>query len=377
MDQNTSPLTGGISRRAPRSDTRAWTGYISRQSTYQSNGQQPQFVNLPESLSSPKIPPTPLKPIVKTNYTGAFDVLPPKPQPRPAQPDSPMPQSDMGSALLSNNNSNLLSNAPANIVQPPRAIELPTDLPSTVLADQSSYGEDNPISRHSKLRLRMPKLSVPKVMISMATLLFISGLAVSAMSFQTNKVVKAQVKSATTVKQKQDDDGGITAGIPNEEGNTPSVDYYRTAATYPRVIRISKIKVEARVLALNIAPTGALKAPGTIYDAGWYKDSSRPGDAGAMVVDGHVSGPTKPGIFKNLGKLTKGDNVEIERGDGQKFNYTVTATKLYDADKLDMSSVMVSSVPGKPGLNIITCGGKFDPATNSYEQRTVVYTVLN
>lgn len=244
---------------------------------------------------------------------------------------------------------------------------LPTDLPNIELTSQFTLTGNTPIKKYKIL---------PKVMVGMAVTLFIAGVAISVLSLRTNSEVKAQVKSVSKTQTKQDDDGGITEGVPNEDGNTPSVEYYKTASTYPRVIRIAKTKTEARVLALNIAPTGALKAPANIFDAGWYKDSAKPGEQGAMVIDGHVSGPTQPGVFKKLGSLVAGDTIEIERGDGTKFTYTVTATKVFDADKLDMSSVMVPSVAGKPGLNIITCGGKFNKTTNKFEQRTVVYSVI-
>lgn len=178
------------------------------------------------------------------------------------------------------------------------------------------------------------------------------------------------------MQSNQDKDGGLGQGEPHEEGFPPSVDYYRTAATYPRVIRIAKHKIEARVLALAIAPSGALKAPGNIFDGGWYRDSARPGEPGAMVVDGHVYGPTKPAVFKKLNTLVAGDQIEIERGDGKRFVYTVQASELVDADKVDMSKVMVPYVAGKPGLNVITCGGKFDIINGKYPQRTVVYAVM-
>lgn len=248
---------------------------------------------------------------------------------------------------------------------------LPTDLVEPVVQQ-----EDDEVSE--KRGLRFPKFTAPRMIVGMATFLFIAGVGVAFVGLRTNKEVTAQVKSASTTQgQNQDKEGGLVEnGVPHEDGNPPDVEYYRTAATYPRVIRIGKTQTEARVLPLGIAPTGALKAPGNIFDAGWYKDSAKPGEAGATIIDGHASGPTKPGVFKNLGKLGKGDTIEIERGDGQKFTYTVKEVKVFDADQVDMSSVMVPFVPGKQGLNLITCSGKFNTTTNKYEQRTVVYAVL-
>jgi LPXTG-site transpeptidase (sortase) family protein len=260
--------------------------------------------------------------------------------------------------------------AQSTFTPPVEERSLPTDLIEPVVVDE-------PQETPRKQGLKFPSLTAPRMIVGMATFLFIAGVGVAFVGLRTNKDVTAQVKSAATVSQNQDNEGGLGEnGIPHEDGNPPDVQYYRTAASYPRVIRIKKTQVEARVLPLSIAPNGALKAPGNIFDAGWYKDSAKPGEPGATIIDGHASGPTRPGVFKNLGKLAKGDTIEIERGDGEKFTYTIQAVKVFDADKVDMSSVMVPFVAGRQGLNLITCSGKFDPATNKYEQRTVVYAVL-
>jgi hypothetical protein len=57
------------------------------------------------------------------------------------------------------------------------------------------------------------------------------------------------------------------------------------------------------------------------------------------------------------------------------FTYEVRKVQNYDADKLDMGITLNSIEPGKAGLNLITCGGKFNKATQQYEQRTVVFAV--
>lgn len=69
------------------------------------------------------------------------------------------------------------------------------------------------------------------------------------------------------------------------------------------------------------------------------------------------------------------DVIKIERGDGQIFTYKVTGSQVYDNDKVDMAKVMTTSVPGKPGLNLVTCTGRFNVRTNTYEQRVVVFAV--
>ncbi len=376
MASNTIQLTGGSNRHAPRSDTRAWAGYVRRQAVYRSAFQGVPLESKPLPFSTSeghRLPstnnivqdttPNSTNTYQRVNYSGSFDLLPVKPKHSPQ---------------FKNIRPVIVRNEIIQSIEPATTgnLHLPTDLPNTVIANQFGISEEKHIPRRGKFNLRWPKLSVPKVMIGMAVVLFVGGAVISALSLRTNQEVKAQVKSVATTQTKQDDEGGLTAGIPDESGNPPPIASHKVPAANPRVIRIAKTNTEARILALGIAPTGELKAPANIFDAGWHKDSAKPGEAGAMLLDGHVSGPTKPGVFKKLGTLVSGDKIEIERGDGKKFIYTVTATKVFDADKLDMSSVMVSSVAGKPGLNIITCAGKYNKSTNKYEQRTVVYAVL-
>ena len=344
----------------------------------------PQSVQ-PAAPAEPWVPPKPVQP---------FDFVAPKPQtPVAAQPlqptdqptyqpvDEPTPAPQAQIFVQPEPQPTVqLAPDPIEPTTPPQIqftpiqtptfqSSLPTDLPTP--AQNEPKVQTNESKKAGKFAL--PKLGMPQAIAGMAIALFIVGAGVAFMGFKTNKDVEAQVKG-TSNQQTQDPEGGLGAdGVPHEDGFPPDVRYYRTAASYPRVIRIAKTSTEARVLPFSIMPTGALKAPGNIFDVGWYKDSAKPGEAGALVLDGHVSGPTKPGVFKNLGTLKTGDTIEIERGDGELFEYTVEEVKVFDADKLDMSSVMVPRTPGKQGLNIITCGGKFNKETNKYEQRTVVY----
>jgi len=227
--------------------------------------------------------------------------------------------------------------------------------------------EPMPKSRDLKKRL------VPIAMISMAVILFVTGVIIALVSLRTNQNVKAQVK--VLAKTTSDSEGGSNGALPAED-NKPDVDSYKVAAALPRVITIEKLGVKARTLSLSLDKDNALKAPSNIFDTGWYNGSAKPGEAGAMVIDGHVSGPTQKGVFYNIKTLKAGDVIKIERGDGKTYNYKVTSTATYAADNVDMAKLMTSSVPGKAGLNLITCGGKFNPKTNKFEQRVVVFAAL-
>lgn len=238
-------------------------------------------------------------------------------------------------------------------------------MPSNVLWRQANSAPKS-ITKSKKHRF-----SSPTLLTGLAVLLFTAGLVVVFNSLRTDHTVKAQVKQIA----KQTEDGTIATGLPSEENPPSNIGSYSVAPDLPKLLTIEKIGVNARVKRLGVDQNNVLKAPANIYDIGWYEGSSKPGEGGTIVMDGHVSGPTKHGVFYGLNKLSAGDKIALERGDGTKFNYTVTATETYAADNVDMAKVMTSPVLGKPALNLITCAGQFDSKTNKYEQRVVVFTV--
>lgn len=220
---------------------------------------------------------------------------------------------------------------------------------------------------------KLPKLSVKKnakanLILASAIMLLIFGGWVGLMGLRTNRHVQAQVDGLS--KSAQD------GGLPDEtEPDKSTFGSYVVDPSMPRFIRIAKTDTYARVKRMGVDTDNQLQAPMNTHDAGWYENSAKPGDAGgAMLIDGHV-GFTKDGIFGKLKTVVKGDKIEIERGDGKKFTYTVVDMQNYDADNVDMKKALVSADPTKPGLNLITCTGKLTKEGTSYDQRLMVFAV--
>lgn len=214
--------------------------------------------------------------------------------------------------------------------------------------------------------------SVRHAFIAAGILIFVSGLIISINGFRANNEVIAQVGNNTS----HSNDEGSTSSVDVSEDVPPKNRPHNVAPDEPKRISIPKVKVNSLIMQMGVDSNNQLKAPTNIHDTGWYKNSSKPGQSGAMLLDGHVSGPTKPGVFKNIGKLVKDDMIEVERGDGQKFNYKVVKTKSYPAEATDMLAAMSPVTPGESGLNLITCSGPFDKKSNQYKERTIVFAVL-
>jgi len=222
----------------------------------------------------------------------------------------------------------------------------------------------------AKSKRKMSKPSGQKVMMAMASMVFLFGIGVAVLGLKTNKHVEAQVQSVANRAEQSDE------GVPKEEKpSQAAMGSYAVDPSMPRFIRISKLGVYARVQRQGLTKTGALKAPGNVYDAGWYENSSKPGQGGAMLLDGHVAGPTAKGVFNRIKDLKAGDVIEIERGDGQKFSYSVAKSTVSDAASTDMAAALTSVVPGKAALNLITCTGKYNSSTGEYDQRITVFAV--
>jgi len=149
---------------------------------------------------------------------------------------------------------------------------------------------------------------------------------------------------------------------------------YAVPPDAPRYIYIPKINVKAIVRPLGITKTGQIDAPNNVYDAGWFTQSSKPGQLGATLVDGHISSWQTHGIFYNLKDLKPGNTVILERGDGVKISYQVIKSQTYSYNNVDMAAVLSPIQPDTPGLNLITCSGAVIKGTNEFNERLVVFT---
>jgi len=210
-----------------------------------------------------------------------------------------------------------------------------------------------------------------KTLVGMAMMVFMVGLGVAGLGLRTNKHVAAQV--ATVAEKAKNSEA---SPIPTEQKPTAAAyGAYSVDPTRPRYVRIAKIGVAARVMPQTTTKSGALKAPGNVNDAGWFTSSSKPGEGGAVLLDGHVAGPTQRGVFYNIKKLVAGDVVEVERGDGTVFRYTVVRSTTTDVADTDMSDALLSAETGNQGLNLITCTGSYDSKSGEYNQRIIVFAV--
>lgn len=158
------------------------------------------------------------------------------------------------------------------------------------------------------------------------------------------------------------------------------INEYTVPDSHPRYITIPALNVmKARVQSIGLTKDNTLDSPKNINDTAWYDKSATPGQGyGSVIIDGHNGGISRDGIFANLNKLKEGDQIIIERGDGEKFNYTVTENKtesLKDANTTGMQRLMTPYDTSKEGLGLITCAGNWVPRDKVFDKRILVRAV--
>ncbi|NUT35695.1 MAG: class F sortase [Hamadaea sp.] len=145
----------------------------------------------------------------------------------------------------------------------------------------------------------------------------------------------------------------------------------------PVAVRIPGIGVDATIIPTGIAANGSIAVPPLESPelAGWYRYGPSPGEAGSAVLVGHVdSRATGPGVFFELGRVRKGDTVEVDRADGSTATFRVDGVRLVAKDAFPAEEV--HRVATAALLRVITCGGRFDRAQQSYLDNIIVYATL-
>jgi sortase (surface protein transpeptidase) len=146
----------------------------------------------------------------------------------------------------------------------------------------------------------------------------------------------------------------------------------------PQRVDIPSMGVQAPVVASGLDAEGAIDPPP--YDqagvVGWYGDGVRPGAAGTALFVGHVDTETRPAVFYKLSSVRPGDTVRVIRDDGTVAEFTVEDVQVIQRDRFDAQQAYGTRKSGRAELRLVTCGGTFDRAGNSYTANVVVSAYL-
>lgn len=139
----------------------------------------------------------------------------------------------------------------------------------------------------------------------------------------------------------------------------------------PRRVSIDRIGVDSRLVGLRVQSDGTLEVPADYDVAGWHRAGTAPGDHGPAVIVGHVDSFEGPAVFFRLRELQPGDRVTVTRTDGSQVPFEVYGLERYA--KADFPTEAVYGPTSGPELRLVTCGGRFDATSRSYQDNVVVY----
>lgn len=164
--------------------------------------------------------------------------------------------------------------------------------------------------------------------------------------------------------------GGSGAGDP------PPRSFPVLAPSPPTAIRIPSIGVRAPVHRVGLAADGSIAVPPLRRhdEAGWYGDGPTPGQFGPAIVVGHVDTRTGPSVFYRLDRLERGATIEVTRRDRR-----VAIFRVDSVERFDKGSLPAQRVYGdfrRPGLRLITCGGRWRGGGIGYADNVVVFATL-
>jgi hypothetical protein len=213
-----------------------------------------------------------------------------------------------------------------------------------------------------------------------AVLVIIAGIVVIFSSSHSSRIVTMQVQAMSEpngeVTTKATSQADELSQLSEDRIPQAVVDSYSVSPDIPKYISIPKISIDkTRILRMGMDENGLIKTPRNMWDTGWYEGSAKPGDTtGAMLIVGHVSGPTEGGVFYNLYRLSIDDQITITGGDGRLSNYKVVS-KEEVSDGMNINNYLISKKTDKPGLTLMTSSGELNPKTKEYDRRIAVFAI--
>ena len=168
----------------------------------------------------------------------------------------------------------------------------------------------------------------------------------------------------------------VSSNTGESEGSASSEPVYAVSPEMPKFLSIPKIGINnVKIEQVGLLGNNKIDTPKDINNVAWYDGSVRPGEKGALFINGHINDVGSGGIFDQLKTVAVGDKIVVERGDGTKFNYEVVETETLPTSSINMNKSLAVHGNNDQGVNLMTCAGTYNFATMSYSHRVLVYGV--
>ena len=155
-------------------------------------------------------------------------------------------------------------------------------------------------------------------------------------------------------------------GLKNNEENVNS------EKELPKTLNIPKLGINAKVQYVGLNFENEMDAPSNNNDVAWFSLGVVPGKKGSAVIAGHLNGKSgEPAIFWDLHKLEIGNDIYVVDNGGDERRFQVMSVEKYKTNSAPMEKIF--GLNDGVYLNLITCGGRWDRAENTYDERLVVF----
>ena len=141
----------------------------------------------------------------------------------------------------------------------------------------------------------------------------------------------------------------------------------------PGALHVPALGLRTRVMPIGLrGRSRELALPADARTVAWYRYGAHPGAPGVAVIAAHADYDGRPGAFAGLATMEPGQRLRVGFRRGGEREFRVIARRSYDKRRLPRRLFATS---GPAALALVTCGGRFDRETRTYERNTVIWAV--
>jgi len=148
----------------------------------------------------------------------------------------------------------------------------------------------------------------------------------------------------------------------------------------PRYISIPSLGLtQSRVQSVSMSSDNVLGVTKNLNDTGWYDKSATPGSGGVIILNGQGGESLGETAFAQVSTLKVGDDLRLERGDGDTLVYRIVENSDVPVKELDanrIKSMGRPAVSGEEGLNLIVSDGRYVPLLGTFDRRALIKAIL-
>lgn len=143
----------------------------------------------------------------------------------------------------------------------------------------------------------------------------------------------------------------------------------------PTKISIPSANIESSIERVGVDAAGKMQAPSSAKIVSWYQFGALAGENGNVVLSGHKDSSFGPGVFYTLESIKKGNPITVTDAKGGIFEYITINTQVIASENLPVKEIFSEQKKAK-NLYLITCAGRWNIFSKTYDQRVLVHAQL-